>query len=236
MATLVSIIIPVYNEASLVEELVRRVESVGLHPFVRELVIVNDGSSDGTFYVLEKLRRQYDNIRVLHLEENSGKSAALREGFSAAGGDIIIVQDADLEYSPEDYSAMLRQFSDPSVGAVYGSRFLENFWPENMMLHNWLANRLFTLLVNLLFGTVITDEGTAYKVFRADVLKQIPLNASGFSFCAEVTCKLALGKIAIREVPIDYRARGVSDGKKPRFLDGVKVVKTIIGIRLGLLK
>lgn len=229
---LVSIVIPVYNEAKLIEELIARVAAVDISPYSSEIIVVNDGSTDGTSVILERLRQAYRNVSVRELPNNVGKSAALREGFTMARGEIILVQDADLEYYPEDYPLLLAPFSDSKVRVVYGSRFLKKAWPDKMMLHNWLANRLFTWLVNFLFKVRITDEGTAYKVFRADTLRGIALDSSGFAFCAEVTCKLGQRNIAIHEVPVRYSARGIREGKKPRFWDGVVIIMTILRIRL----
>lgn len=228
----ISIVIPVYNEGAHVTELIQRVAAADTAPYHAEIIAVNDGSTDSTAELLAALARELSNLRVISLRENRGKSHALREGFAVARGGIVIVQDADLEYAPEEYPSLLQPFSNPEVAVVYGSRFLRNRWPENMRLENWLANRLFTTLVNLLFKAGITDEGTAYKAFRTKVLRSIPLDASGFSFCAEVTCKLAARNIAIHEVPISYYARCKREGKKPRFLDGVKIVATILRLKI----
>lgn len=233
--TTVSIIIPVYNEEAVVEELVRRVAAADTSPYLAEIIAVNDGSTDKTLALLANLSQVYQNLTVISLQRNYGKSHALRKGFDAASGEIVIVQDADLEYSPEEYSRLLEPYKDPKVMVVYGSRFLKNAWPDNMRLENWLANRLFTALVNLLFGAGITDEGTAYKTFRQSILRNITLSASGFSFCAEISCKLATRNIAIHEVPVSYNARSKREGKKPRFLDGVKILTTILGIKKRVL-
>lgn len=231
----ISIIIPVYNEAPLVEELIGRVAAADTSPYHSEIIVVDDGSTDQTPAHLTSLAMTYENVRVITLRRNYGKSHALREGFAAATGEIVIVQDADLEYSPEEYSRLLKPFNDPGVRVVYGSRFLNDKWPHNMKLENWLANRLFTMLVNLLFKAGITDEGTAYKTFRQSVLREIPLGSSGFSFCAEITCKLAARNIAIHEVPVSYYARSKFEGKKPRFLDGIKIISTILTIKTKIL-
>lgn len=228
----VSIIIPVYNEGAHIEELVRRVTSADTSPYRAEIIAVDDGSTDQTAALLARLAAEHENFSAITLRLNSGKSYALKKGFAAATGEIVIVQDADLEYSPEEYPRLLEPFRDPAVRVVYGSRFLKERWPNNMRLENWLANRLFTLLVNRLFHAGITDEGTAYKAFRRSTLCSIPLQAAGFGFCAEITCKLAEQKILIHEVPISYSARSKSEGKKPRFIDGVKIISTILGLKL----
>lgn len=227
---LVSVVIPVYNEAGLIAELVSRVTEAAVAPHELEIFVVNDGSTDGTSAILHSLEKKYPQMKVIELPENRGKSYALRQGFSAVSGDIVLVQDADLEYSPADYPLLIAPFNDPDVQVVYGSRFLTNKWPVNMKLHNWFANRFFTLLVNRLFAAGITDEGTAYKVFRRRLLQTIPLHTDGFAFCAEITCRLAVRKVRILEVPVSYRARSVREGKKPRFLDGIAIVLTIFDL------
>lgn len=228
---ILSIIIPVYNEAALIERLLRRLAAANTAPYRAEIIAVDDGSTDATAALLAAATGSYDNLRVISLGENRGKTAALRAGFAAARGEVVIVQDADLEYAPEDYPLLLQPFSDPAVTVVYGSRFLRNRWPDGMRLENWLANRLFTLLANRLFHAGITDEGTAYKAFRRVLLGTVTLEATGFSFCAEVTCKLADRNIPIREVPIAYSARSKTEGKKPRFRDGIGIVATILRLK-----
>jgi glycosyltransferase involved in cell wall biosynthesis len=231
----ISIVIPVYNEGAVVEALINRVAAADTSPYRAEIIAVDDGSADETPALLASLAKAHQNLRVISLPGNYGKSHALREGFAAATGEIIIVQDADLEYAPEEYPRLLEPFNDPEVRVVYGSRFLAQKWPRNMRPENWLANRIFTMLVNLLFAAGITDEGTAYKAFRHDVIREVPLRSSGFSFCAEITCKLAARKIPIHEVPVSYNARSKREGKKPRFLDGVKIVATILTLRMRTL-
>jgi glycosyltransferase involved in cell wall biosynthesis len=226
---LISVVIPAYNEESLIRDLVHQVSATDISPHSMEIVVVNDGSTDGTSATLKALAKKFPSLHVIELPENCGKSCALRKGFAIARGDVVLVQDADLEYSPQDYPHLIAPFENPDIQVVYGSRFLNKAWPDNMKLHNWLANRLFTLLVNMLFSCGITDEGTAYKVFRNNLLRDIPLQADGFAFCAEITCRLGERGIPIHEVPVSYRARSVREGKKPRFHDGIAIVRTIVG-------
>lgn len=228
----VSIIIPAYNEASIIGKLLLRVAAADTSPFAAEIIVVDDGSTDDTFTIVEEVGREIPALRCIRLGENRGKLFALQQGFAMASGEIILVQDADMEYSPEDYSRILEPFTRPDVMVVFGSRFMKTKWPENMLLAYWLANRLFTLLVNLLFHAGITDEGTAYKAFRKSLLHTVTFQSSGFSFCAEITCKLASRQIAIHEVPISYYARSKHEGKKPRFIDGVKIITTIFGLKI----
>jgi glycosyltransferase involved in cell wall biosynthesis len=232
---LISVVIPAYNEEVLIADLIHRVAATDLAPHRMEIIVVNDGSTDGTAAVLRSLAAEIPGIQVIHLPANRGKSCALQAGFAASRGEIVLIQDADLEYSPAEYPQLIAPFENTDVQVVYGSRFLHKTWPDNMKLHNWLANRFFTLLVNLLFKSGITDEGTAYKAFRSSLLRSIPLQTSGFAFCAEITCRLGERGVPIREVPVSYRARSVREGKKPRFYDGVAIVVTIVGIRVRTL-
>ena len=164
---------------------------------------------------------------------NSGKASAIKAALKVAEGDIVLIQDADLEYSPDDYSKILSLFTDESTKVVYGSRFMRRPWPENMKIPHWIANKVFTFLVNLLYGANITDEGTCYKAFRRDLLQSIEIRSSGFEFCPEVTAKLLKQGISIKEVPVSYRARDKKEGKKPGIADGLSILWTIIKYRFA---
>lgn len=227
---LVSIIIPVYNEKGLIKDVLSEVRSSNIQPHEREILVVDDASTDGSAEILDEYAKE-SPIKVIHLPVNSGKASAIKAALKIANGDIILIQDADLEYSPHDYKIIFEPFSDPKVNAVYGSRFIENFWPENMKIQNWIANRIFIFLINLLYKAKITDEGTAYKAFRKDTLQSIPIKSCGFEFCPEVTAKLARQGIKIVEVPVSYKARSKKEGKKPEIIDGFKVLWTMIKYR-----
>jgi dolichol-phosphate mannosyltransferase len=227
----VSIIIPVYNEINALDEVMRRVLSAPLPPGVdREVVVVDDGSTDGTTQLLEKYHGE-PLVLVHHSPVNFGKGAALRIGITKATGDFILIQDGDLEYDPNDYIRVLTPLVEGRANVVYGSRFQGR--PKNMRFANWLANKILTATANILFGSKITDEATAYKAFDAAVLKGIRLRCIRFEFCPEVTAKVRRLGHAIHEVPISYNARGILEGKKIRWQDGVEALWTLFRYRFS---
>lgn len=227
----VSVIIPVFNEESTITRVLEEVLAVDLGAHEVEVLVADDGSSDGTLDLLRPLVAEHDAIRLLEHTVNTGKSAAIRRALAAANGDVVIIQDADNEYSPGDFPALLEPFSDPEIKVVYGSRFLARSRPTGMKAPYWLANKLFTGTANLLYGARITDEGTAYKAIRRQTLDELELEASRFAFCAEVTAKLLRRGITIREVPITYRARTKIEGKKPGVLDAAHILWTLVRLR-----
>jgi glycosyltransferase involved in cell wall biosynthesis len=227
---IVTIIIPVYNERRSFSRLLDMVLASDTGPFNKEIIVVDDASTDGFPDLLPEQRAGHD-IRMIRHAANAGKAASIRTALTSATGDIVLIQDGDLEYSPGDYAALLSPFSDPLVDAVYGSRFLTRSWPSRMRTVNWVANKIFTNLVNMLYRARLTDEGTAYKVFRRTTLDTIAIESSGFEFCPEVTVKLLTRKARIVEVPIAYTARSKGEGKKPNVLDGVMILWTIIRYR-----
>lgn len=205
-----TIIIPCYNESQTIGEILNRVRAVDLGAVEKEIIVIDDASTDGTRELLRQLA-VHENVRVLFHERNRGKGAAIRTGIQAAGGDIILVQDADLEYNPADYPALLTPFSN-GAEVVYGSRLRHR--NKIAGIHFLLGGLTLSLITNLLYGTRITDEPTGYKVFKTDAIRSLNLVYDGFEFCPEVTAKLSRLGYRIHEVPITYEPRSVAEGKK----------------------
>jgi len=225
----VSILIPVYNEALTLPLVIHRVLEAPLPPGCeREVIIVDDGSTDGTTELLTEYRSK-PLVVVHHSIVNFGK-AALRIGIAKATGDFVLIQDGDLEYNPElDYVKVLEPLVAGKADVVYGSRFMQGV--KGMKWANWLANHILTSTANLLFGAGITDEATGYKAFRTDVLRSVRLTCLRFEFCPEVTAKLLRAGYRIHEVGISYNPRGILEGKKIRWQDGVEAMWTLIRYR-----
>ena len=227
---LISVIIPVYNEFRTFNQVLERVRRATLpEGCAKEIVVVDDGSTDGTAQIFTEHARA-GIIVGQHSERNLGKGAALRTGIALASGDVIIIQDGDLEYDPGDYARILDPIVKGQAEVVYGSRFLGD--AAGMTLKYRIANRILTATANILFGAQLTDEATAYKAFRASVLREMRLECKRFEFCPEVTAKLRRLDYQIREVPISYNARGIAEGKKIRFVDGLKALWTLVKYRL----
>ena len=219
-----SVVIPVFNEAKTIEEILRRVRSVdaGLD---KEIIVVDDGSTDGTREILERLVSP--SIKVFFHEKNTGKGAALHTGFAKAGGDIVLVQDADLEYDPREYQKLLEPILDGRADVVYGSRFLGG--PHRVLFFwHYVGNRILTTFSNMLSNLNLTDMETCYKVFRKDALQQIKLKSGRFGFEPEITIKLAKLKCRFYEVPISYSGRDYAEGKKIGWKDGLAALFHLI--------
>lgn len=222
-----SVIVPVFNEEGTIAEVIRRLQTV---PLSKEIIIVNDGSSDNTIQVLRQMEKLYDDLVVVSHPQNRGKGAAIRTGIQHARGKVIIIQDADLEYSPEQIPAVVTPILEGSSLVVYGTRF-HSGRPKGMRFPNWVMNRILAWMANLLFRARITDEATCYKAFRTDFLKSIPLRCERFEFCPEVTAKVCKRGARIMEVPISYEARTAAEGKKIRWTDGIEAIWTLIKYR-----
>ena len=221
-----SIVIPVFNEESTIQNLVDAVRAV---PIDKEIVIVDDGSTDGTPAALHILERECDNVQVIRHAENLGKGAALRTGFSQAKQDIVIVQDGDLEYDPREYQRLIQPILDGKADVVYGSRFIGG--QSRRVLYFWhsMGNRLLTLLSNVFTNLNLSDMETCYKVFKRDIIQQVELYENGFGFEPEVTAKITrIPNVRIYEVGISYAGRTYQDGKKIGWRDGVHAVWCIL--------
>ena len=222
-----SVVIPVYNEEVTIKEIVTRVQALERET---EIIIVDDGSSDGTAERIKEIDNQYENVIVLFHEKNRGKGAALQTGFATTSGDIIIIQDADLEYDPRDYESLLVPILDGRADVVYGSRFLGG---PHRVLYFWhyVGNRFLTLLSDAFSNLNLTDMETCYKVFKKEVINEITLRSKRFGFEPEFTMKIAKKGFRVYEVPISYSGRTYQEGKKIGWKDGIKAIAAIIWFR-----
>jgi glycosyltransferase involved in cell wall biosynthesis len=226
-----SIVIPVFNEAKTVDQLLGMVLRVdtGLET---ELVVVDDCSTDGTRAVLERAKDKHSNMVLLFHEKNQGKGAALRTGFAAATGDIVLVQDADLEYDPKEYPHLLQPILDGHADVVFGSRFLGGGAHRVVFYWHYVGNKVLTMLSNMMTNLNLTDMEVCYKVFKREVLKDITIRENRFGFEVEITAKVARKKWRIYEVPISYYGRDYAEGKKITWKDGFRALWCILKYRL----
>lgn len=220
-----SVIIPYFNEAGHITEVLDAVRNEGTP---KEIIVVDDGSTDDTARIVEEYNKTYP--MVIHSSRvNAGKGMAIRAGLKYVTGDIVIIQDADMEYDPSQYSQLIKPIINGEAEVVYGSRFLGNI--QGMRLPNRVCNHILAWTANFLYAAHITDEATCYKAFRADLIKSLPLKCRKFEFCPEVTARVRKRGIRIKEVPIDYRGRSVTEGKKIRWTDAVSAIWTLIKYR-----
>lgn len=224
----ISIVIPVYNEKNTILEVIKRVEAADTLGLEKEVILVDDGSTDGTTAIIKGLEARY---AILCHPRNQGKGAALKTGFKRASGDIVLIQDADLENNPKEYPNLLKPILENRAGVVFGSRHLTKNPRPN--LSYYLGNKLTNLILNVLYGSNITDLWTGYKVFKADIIKDMRLESNRFDIEPEITVKLLRGGNKILEVPIDYFPRTHKEGKKIRPKDGLIAIWKILKYRLG---
>jgi glycosyltransferase involved in cell wall biosynthesis len=222
---LVSVVVPAYNEIDTIEEIIRRVLAV---PLRIELIVVDDGSADGTRDLLQKLQRAH-GFKLIQQPRNGGKGSALRAGFAQISGDIVIVQDADLEYSPEEYPSLIEPIASGRADVVYGSRFLGRH--RVFLFTHYMGNKLLTFLTNLLYNTILTDMETCFKVMRADVLRSFSLRSNGFGIEPEITAKIFKRGFRVYEIPITYDGRGYTEGKKITWRDGLVAIWVLLKYR-----
>lgn len=221
-----SIIMPIYNEKETLEKIVEKVQKVSIE---KEIIMVDDGSTDGTIEILKKYEN-VQNIKIIYHTKNMGKGATIRTAIKYITGDIVIIQDADLEYDPNDYLKLVKPIQNKDAKVIYGSRALN---PENKHSYNryLLGGKLVTFVANILYSQRLTDEPTCYKVFDTKLLKSIFLKCKRFEFCPEVTAKIAKKSIKIKEIPINYYPRDFKHGKKIKWYDGLEAIWTLIKYR-----
>lgn len=223
---LISVIIPAFNEEQTIGQVLEALRAL---PLEKQLIVVNDGSTDGTRKALEELRAIYE-LTVVHCQENRGKGFAIRSGLPHVKGEVVVIQDADMELDPADLTELLKPLEKQNVQVVYGSRFLNG--RGNASLHNFIANRILAAYTNLLYGCRITDESTGYKAFSTELITGLELTCEGFEFCPEVTAKILRAGYCIHEVPVSYFPRTKKQGKKLRFWsDGFSAAWTLLKYR-----
>jgi glycosyltransferase involved in cell wall biosynthesis len=221
----ISILIPVFNERNSLLEILNRIENVDFG-LKKEIILIDDYSTDGTKDLYPQLP-----YKILYHKINLGKGAALRTGLKEATGDIIIIQDADLEYNPEDYKPLVNLIATNKADVVYGSRFANKNNNKNFLILSFIANKFLTCITRILFNTKLTDMETCYKAFRADIIKDINIQSNRFDFEPEITAKILKKNIRFLETPISYNARSVDEGKKIGWKDGLQAIKALIKYR-----
>jgi glycosyltransferase involved in cell wall biosynthesis len=222
---LLSVVMPVYNEKTTIDEIIRRVLAV---PVRTELIVVDDGSTDGTRDILTRLAEEL-TFKLIFQPRNGGKGAALRRGFQEVSGDLVIIQDADLEYSPEEFPGLIELICEGRADVVYGSRFLGRH--RVFLFTHYAGNRLLTLITNVLYNTMLSDMETCYKVMRTDVLRSMTLESDGFGIEPEMTAKIFKRHYRVYEVPITYDGRGYEEGKKITWRDGIVALWVLLKFR-----
>jgi glycosyltransferase involved in cell wall biosynthesis len=224
-----SVIIPVYNEKKTIKEAVLKVQKAAIHGIKKQIVIVDDGSTDGTRDILRDMARHDKSLKIIYKENNGGKGTAIREGIRHVNGDFTIIQDADLEYDPQDYAPLLEPMFRGNADVVYGSRFLGTH--RSFLFWNWVANKILTFLTNFMYNNTLTDMETCYKLFKTPILKQMELRSERFEIEPEITAKVLKKNLKIYEVPIHFYGRGYEEGKKIKAIDGFKALWALIKYR-----
>jgi len=215
-----SVIVPVYNESGTIRQILEKIQQV---PIDKELIVVDDGSTDGTAKLLRELK--YDNLKIIYHSSNRGKGAAVITGLAQSSGELIVIQDADLEYEPREYINLLEEYNKGGVDIMQGARFTNGY---HGLLIPKLGNRFLTSLLNLLFGTKFNDCLTCYKLFRKSTIESLNLGSKGFDLEVEIIAKATRKHLVIREIPIAYQPRDYSQGKKIRWKDGIRIILSII--------
>ncbi|MFH1612144.1 MAG: glycosyltransferase family 2 protein [bacterium] len=221
---MISIVIPVFNEKNTILKILEKIQKINLE---KEIIIVDDGSTDGTKEILQNIKE--NNIKILYHSKNQGKGAALKTGFNEVKGDIIIIQDADLEYDPENYFILIKPIKEGYADAVYGSRFLGIH--RVFLIWHYLGNKFLTGITNILYNTTLSDMETGAKVFKTEIIKNITIKSKKFDIEPEITAKILKQNIRLYEVPISYYGRDYKEGKKITWKDGIKAIYVLIKYR-----
>jgi glycosyltransferase involved in cell wall biosynthesis len=226
-----SVIIPVYNEKETIETILRRVLEVKMEEMGKEVIVVDDGSRDGTVEILQRIAKEWapPNLKIYFHSQNQGKGAAIGTALTHVSGDIVIIQDADLEYHPEEYPLIVLPILKYGADVVYGTRFLGVH--RAFLFWHYLGNKFLTFVTNLLFDSMLSDMEVGYKAFRIEVIKNIRLNAKGFDFEPEITAKILKRRLKLYEVPISYSGRDYAEGKKITWRDGFTAIWTLLKYR-----
>lgn len=222
-----SIVVPVYNEKETVEAIIKQI--IALEDIEKEIVIVDDASTDGSIEILKRLQSEYPFLKVIYKKENKGKGDTLKVGFKNTTGDYVIIQDADLEYDPKDYRKLIKALEIENADVVYGSRFSGNY--KDMSILHLFGNKLLTLITNILYGVKLTDMETCYKLMPGDFIRNVNIESARFNFEPEITAKLLKKRFKLVEVPIAYEGRSFTEGKKISWKDGFSALFTLIKFR-----
>ena len=222
----ITILIPVYNEYNTLNKILAKIENIDFYGLNKEIILIDDCSTDGTKELYKDL-----NYKVLYHERNLGKGAALRDGFKEATGDIVTIQDADLEYNPEDLLPLVKVVMDNEADVAYGSRFMNIDISKNYMLTHLLGNKALTIITNILYGANLTDMETCYKVFKTEYVKNLNIKSNRFDFEPEITAKVLKQGARLKEIPISYNARSFDEGKKISWKDGFAAIFALIRFR-----
>ncbi len=233
-----SIVVPCYNEKATIKKILEEIAAVNIGSTKKEIVVVDDGSKDGTREILQKIAKKDPHIRLIFQKINKGKGAALKKGILQSSGDVVVIQDADLEYDPQEYKRLLYPIERGHADVVYGSRFIGGEPHRIIYFRNQIANKFLTMLSNLFTGLNLTDMETCYKMFRGDLVRELAkeLQAQRFGFEPEITARIAKSKVRVYEIGISYYGRSKEEGKKISFKDGPKAIWAIIYFNLTVHK